>query len=288
VPNKEVMKQLRRQKKVWDEAQGWLASIYVGYYKQALDKYALTDVPEMICAKYFHTYDVVEWMKTIYIKLRQKGILKRAVVEEMQFILPFVITALTHDVARPQEAIETGAHTNQHGFNHGKIGADMIANSPLNEMGIPEFERIIAAVRQHGQIKADDSDCFTLIIRDADKMASLAEIEEASGRTFSSLTIGFSEDVLSCFLAGKRFRTNQIKTRADRIVLLLSWYIDLNYDVTKELFFEERIDQRCLEILKEHLFSEGADDPETRGSEHITTFQQIEAIVAVWKSELGI
>ena len=266
----------------WVEAQGWVASIYIKYYQLAIRQSPTTNLPEMISAKYFHTYDVVRWMKEIARQLIEAKII------ESESLLSLLITALIHDIARPLQAIKTGIYKDQANFNHGEIGANMIETSSLRDKGIPEFAQIIAAVRQHGEIKAKDNHFLTLALRDADKMASFAEIEIASLKSYPSSTIGFSKDVLSCFLAGTRISTNQIKTRADRIVFLFSWYFDLNFDVTRQLFFQEKIDQRGLKILEKALFSKKTDESTDSESKHLKIFQQIKDVVTAWRTELGI
>lgn len=164
-----------------------------------------------------------------------------------EFIELVKTAILLHDIARFYEIALL--KQNKH-IDHGVIGAQMLQNMPLfNDI------RIWLPIRHHGHLieelyadteyqkisdkhlqKEVEQICF--IVRDADKIANLHMlVNEADIRPLFlekekiDLEIDgkISETVKSAAFANGTIPRHLITTVADRVLSLLSWYKDINY-----------------------------------------------------------
>lgn len=241
------------------------------YYKQAIEK-----VPsdsffyQNINHKFKHSVDVLHIGQQILAntpELRTKN---------SQFISIAEKALLFHDIGRFKEAVNNYNNEKKHlpssalHYDHGLIGYNLLKNNPLYN-----DERILFSLRYHGKIKnsvtralnnptiknsplkQDFLDIINLV-RDADKMANLKVIKKNNHLTkdlfYRNLskearTAPLSAKVQEQFINKQTIRFNTLHSYADRILMILSWIFDLNYQYTQKLFTLRGYDKYLLREL---------------------------------------
>jgi hypothetical protein len=189
---------------------------------------------------------------------------------------------LFHDVGRFHEAvcryqalqqnISVSAASNR--FDHGIIGYDLLKDMPLyNDL------RILLAIKYHGKMMdevrasdlwqqaeqsplGDDAKKILYLVRDADKLANLQVIKSKNHLQHDIFFKLLSDEALHApisaavwqqFLARQTVVFTNLHSFADRIVMVLSWIFDLNYQYTKKAFISEGYARFLLnELAKYH------------------------------------
>ena len=187
---------------------------------------------------------------------------------DAEFITLAERALLFHDVGRFQEAVyrfqaqkqnkPVEASSNQ--FDHGAIGYDLLNNTPpYNDL------RILLAIKYHGkmmeEIRASDLWLQTeqhphgkaareilYLVRDADKLANLQVIKDKNHLQHDIFFKQLSDEALHApisaavwqqFLAHQTVLFTNVYSFADRILMVLSWIFDLNYQYSKKAFIAE-------------------------------------------------
>lgn len=188
---------------------------------------------------------------------------------------------LFHDVGRFEENVkryeaEAAKHelsALSNAYDHGLIGYEILQNlPPYNDL------RILLAVRYHGKMmsevkqsamwreveklpteQADEIKKILYLVRDADKLANL-KVQKAHHHlrqdafykqlSPEAVTGSFSTLPKEQFFAGQTVDYTNLKTYADRVLMVLSWIYDFNFLNTKKFFFTRQYDQYLLQELK--------------------------------------
>lgn len=233
------------------------------YYQDVKQKFlADSFYLDFINHKFVHSVDVLHVGQTI---LSTTPELKNKTAEFKDYAQKAL---LFHDVGRFQEAfLRFQADNEQKGvaacsnlYDHGSIGYELLKNNPLyNDL------RILFAVKYHGKMMEevrsslmmkevelspyeDDIIKILYLVRDADKLANLWVIKAENHLekdifykqlTKEALKAPLSEEVKEQFFSQKTILFPTVHTFADRILYVLSWVFDFNYQVTKEIFAEK-------------------------------------------------
>lgn len=158
-------------------------------------------------------------------------------------------------------------------FDHGLIGYNLLKNDPqYNDL------RILFAVRYHGKmmedVKAetmwrevqnspqkDDILQIFYLVRDADKMANFQAAKNYNHLQEDIFYKQLNDDakiapltpaVKEQFWAGKTILSSTIKTFSDRLLQILSWIYDFNYQYTKTVFLNDGCAQFLFDELAKH------------------------------------
>jgi len=186
---------------------------------------------------------------------------------------------LFHDVGRFKEALNRYQKDKKHikiapsACDHGLIGYNLMKKNPAyNDM------RILFALRYHGKMmnrvmtsklwkeianspQRDDIIKILYLVRDADKLSNLKNIKKEEHlkkdvfyRQLSSkaLNAPISEAVMAQFLARKTILFSTVFSFADRVLMVLSWIFDLNYEFTKQTFIKNGYDKYLLNELSQY------------------------------------
>lgn len=249
---------------------------FKNYYTAAAQKIpAESFFMQSVNHKFRHSVEVLHFGQRI---LR---VTPELAAENEDFIKTAQQALLFHDVGRFTEAVQlyeaaqnkgdlTAAFTTD---NHGVIGYELLKNDTnYNDM------RILFAVRWHGQMPADirrsemyqtveKSPQFAEIIkilrlvRDADKLANLRVIKEQDhlrhdlfyyNLTPETLNAPISGNVKKQFFAGQVILSATVHSFADRILQVLSWIYDFNYQATKLIFNTQKFSDYLLNELKKY------------------------------------
>ena len=187
---------------------------------------------------------------------------------------------LFHDVGRFEEAIlrfnSTNASLeskNSNQYDHGLIGYNKLKNNHLYNdirilIPILFHGKMIDEVKKSSEWKKisrspykNETKQILYLVRDADKLENLEKIKKEDKlrkdllfRSLSQEAIyaGLSESVKQQFFAKQTISLSTIHSFADRILLVISWIFDLNYQKTKEIFKQEEYDKHLLNMLSEY------------------------------------
>lgn len=245
--------------------------IFKQYYKQAIEKLPTDSFfYQNINHKFKHSVDVLHIGQQIMAhtpELQTKNTQFRDIAEK---------SLLFHDLGRFKEALNNYNNEKKHlpsclhHYDHGLIGYNILKKNPsYND------ERILFSLRYHGKIKSsvtralhnktiqnsplkqDITDIVNLV-RDADKLANLKVIKKDNHLTkdlfYRNLTkdarvAPLSEKVKQQFIKKQTIRYGDLHSYADRILMILSWIFDLNYQYTQKLFTLRGYDKYLLREL---------------------------------------
>lgn len=195
---------------------------------------------------------------------------------------------LFHDVGRFEEAVKRHNTPNLvakaeviNQYDHGLIGYEELKINPrYNDI------RILLAVRYHGKMMeeikksslwqeaensqyADEAKKILYLVRDADKLANLECIKKEDHLrkdlfykllTPEALNAELSESVKQQFFAEQTVLSSSVYSFADRILMIISWIFDFNYQTTRVLFKEKEYGKYLIELLKQ--YHQNSDDIE--------------------------
>jgi len=226
----------------------------------AFDDYVMQyDMNEdMIKYKYNHSYRVVHQAEEICRSLDLDNV-KRDTAS---------LIALLHDIARFKQWSEYKTFSDSKSFDHGDMGVKILFEDGLiNKFNVnkEDYDIIKDAIKNHNKFKIDskikgDNLLQCKIIRDADKIDilyafstnRLLELEEDD----KEITPSVAEAVLSHNQVLKK----DIKSKNDRLLMLVSLIYDLNFDYSKERIKNEKyIDKIYGHLKHKKLFKEYFD-----------------------------
>ena len=244
------------------------------YYKQAIKKVpADSFFYQNINHKFKHSVEVLHIGQKI---MEQTPELKN---KSPEFKDRAQKALLFHDVGRFLEALKNYKAEQNHltssplAYDHGLIGYRLLKKNPLYN-----DERILFALRYHGKIRSsverelhrktiknspliqDITDIIHLV-RDADKLANLKVIKKDNHLTkdlfYRNLskeerTAPISPNIKQQFIKKQTIRFNALTSYADRILMVLSWIFDLNYQYTEELFSLRNYDKYLIKELSRY------------------------------------
>ena len=247
------------------------------FYKEALQKVnGSTFYINNIRRKYIHSIRVL----TIGNKIRNKtALLSNNTTSELEDIA--IKALLFHDVGRFEEAVERYKQEENNEFspvwdrklNHGMIGVNILKNNPkYND------KRILFAIKFHGEMieKALNSKEYKeekdkkvkqemlhilYLVRDADKLENLYRIKNHNNLqkdvfykqlAEENKTASLTDKVIKQFLAKKVIKFSSVKTYADRLLMVLSWYFDINYKESIKISKEKQYKKYLLGELEKY------------------------------------
>ncbi len=188
---------------------------------------------------------------------------------------------LLHDIGRFQEAVyhyqaelqNMPITSISNKYDHGQIGYDLLKTlPPYNDL------RILLAIKYHGKMmeevrasdlwqqaeqstQGDEAVKILYLVRDADKMANLRVIKQndhlKEDLFFKQLTpqmlnAPISEAVWQQFIHHQTVVFSNVRSYADRLLMVLSWIFDLNYYYSKKLFVSEGYARYLLTELSQY------------------------------------
>lgn len=222
--------------------------------------------------KYKHSIEVLNWGKKILQNTPEFTDVSAQFTKVAEQALLF------HDVGRFEEAVkryEVAKYGNLTAdilakFDHGLIGYDLLKNNPqYNDL------RILFAVRYHGKmmedVKAsamwqevqnspqkDDILQIFYLVRDADKMANFQAAKNYNHLQEDIFYKQLNDDAKTApltpvvkgqFMEKKIILSSTVKTFSDRLLQVLSWIYDFNYQYTKTVFLKDG----CAQFLFDEL-----------------------------------
>ena len=206
----------------------------------AFDDYVMGfDINEdMISYKYMHSYRVVHQAEEIC-----RSINTDTVERDLSSNI-----ALLHDIARFKQWTEYKTFDDSKSFDHGDEGVKILFEEGLINKFIidkEDYDVVKKAISNHNKFSIDFSKLterealHSKIVRDADKLDilyafstnRLLEVEEDDSE--------INENVSEEFFAHRQVIKADVKSKNDRIIMLMGLVFDLNYDYSKERVLNE-------------------------------------------------
>lgn len=204
---------------------------------------------EMIKRKYYHTFRVVDYAKTIAIS---------EALNEHDYYLAF-ICALLHDIARFIQATEFGTYVDKLSFDHGDKGYEiLLADDYISRYVSNEDDKqiVVNAVKNHNKyaIESGLSDrelYFTKLTRDADKL----DIMDTQGNKISDNSFEMPDEVLCAIEEERAVKRDRIMQWSDLMVLIstLCFIYDINFIKSIEIIKDKEIVKRKIDVLEKNI-----------------------------------
>ncbi len=246
------------------------------YYREAVAKVpADAFYRQTINHKFKHSIEVLHIGQTI---LKETPELKK---KSAAFKQRAETALLFHDVGRFEEAALQYADESQNKavsattntYDHGLIGYNLLKeNKKYND------QRILFALKWHGKttaaIEASQDWCeaakephfnelkqILFLVRDADKLANLYHIKTDNHLekdlfyrqlTKEALNAPLSPAVLDDFYQKSTVLFPHVYSFADRVLMVISWIFDLNYETSKKIFKQNAYDVFLIKLLKKY------------------------------------
>ena len=200
------------------------------------------------------------------------------------------LSALLHDIGRAYEVGETKEKVKPHGY----YGADVI----LKQIETETNPFILIPVKYHGDLLAEenarkdlenmenlsneDKEIIIKLLRlvmDSDKLANLALFKTVDEWHFNFLNLEeeaiISDECFNSFCNRELVKTKDRKTVLDKILLIICWAYDLEYQASKTLLLKEKHLEDYLKMLNKYIekfkYNTSKEDLET-------TYMQFERI----------
>ena len=178
------------------------------------------------------------------------------------------LSALLHDIGRAYEVGETKEKVKPHGY----YGADVI----LKQIETETNPFILIPVKYHGDLLAEenarkdlenmenlsneDKEIIIKLLRlvmDSDKLANLALFKTVDEWHFNFLNLieeaVISDECFNSFCNRELVKTKDRKTLLDKILLIICWAYDLEYQASKTLLLKEKHLEDYLKIFNKYI-----------------------------------
>ena len=205
------------------------------------DKYVLRyDLSvRMIEYKYKHSYRVVHQAEEICRSINLDTV-ERDLASNI---------ALLHDIARFRQWTEYETFNDQKSFDHGDEGVKILfEEGEIHNYNIDEadYDIVKTAIANHNKYAVDYNKLsaretlHTKIIRDADKVDVLYALSTNKLLSISDDDSEISEDARDEFFDHKQVTRKITSSQNDRILCIISFIFDLNYDYSKARVYNEK------------------------------------------------
>lgn len=210
---------------------------------------------------YIHTYYTADTFIMDRVLLKEKHskrvaditvqLAQHAGLSDRQQIIAEV-TGLFHDLARFRQVAEYRTFIDAESFDHGDKGADLLAESRiLQDFFSPAEQASIAfAIANHNKMRIEptdpESELLAKIIRDADKLDIFRILPpvEADHK--------YSPSMIEQLQTGGVLSYTDVRSLADKRLIRLSWFYDINFDWTLTQLVEEGHLERQLAALPDN------------------------------------
>ena len=217
--------------------------------KKEFDKYTnLFDMNNCdVKYKYNHSYRVMKLSNMIAknLKLSKEDIMLATVI------------GLLHDIGRFKQLKMFDSYDDKN-IDHADLGVKILFEEGLiHNLKIESkyYDIIKFAIVNHNKLNIEKTDnekenMHAKIIRDADKIDILKAHVIYNDYKEIETDEKISEPVRNSFYNNNAIKKKDLKNRNDRIILLLAFIFDINYDINIKYIEKERIIQKFYEMIK--------------------------------------
>lgn len=229
--------------------------------KQKID-YAAEEMKKYIADYNLSDYNIsIKFKHTFSVTAFAQDISKRLGLDVENTYIAAVV-AILHDIARFEQLRLFNCFEDNKTFDHGDYGVKLLFEDGLIEkFGIDEkyYGCISYAIKNHNKYTItppkttsdQDFEMHAKIIRDADKLDNFEAMTQGRfGVTGSYGGEGLSPEVKLAMDEGRSFQYKYIKTELDRACGRLSWFYDLHFDCSKQIFLENKYYDAAYEVFK--------------------------------------
>lgn len=215
-------------------------------FKNYVYKYNMDD--SNISCKYYHSLRVKNFSKEIalYEKLSKDDV-KLA-----------IIIGILHDYGRFEQWMNYNTYSDVNSIDHGELAVQLlfdkgdITNFYNKEA---DYNIIKTAIKYHNKIDiplslSNDETMFCKIIRDADKL-DIFNLFIENKILFEEDNERISENIIDDFYNKKKIDYRDLKSKADKIILDLAMFYDINSKFSYKYIIENKIVERLFEQIED-------------------------------------
>ncbi|MBP2636350.1 MAG: hypothetical protein H6Q72_2257 [Firmicutes bacterium] len=213
----------------------WLENYIHTYYTD--DKFIM----ERILLKEVHSKRVAETM--VQLAGQEK------LTERQQFLAEVI--GMFHDIARFRQVTEYRTFVDAESFDHGTVGAEILAETGvLRKLSTAEQDTVAFAVTIHNKMlvppASPENELFAKLIRDADKLDIFRILPPIQADH------NYAPKLIEQLKIGGVLSYTDVKSVADKRLIRLSWFYDINFDWTLKLLVDEGHLDRQLAALPDN------------------------------------
>lgn len=148
------------------------------------------------------------------------------------------VVGLFHDIARFRQVTEYRTFVDAESFDHGSVGAKILAETDiLRDLPQKEQNIVFFAVMNHNKMlippTTPENELFAKLIRDADKLDIFRILPPVEADH------NYAPAMVNQLKKGGVLSYTDVKSLADKRLIRLSWFYDINFDWTLNALVEE-------------------------------------------------
>lgn len=229
--------------------------------KKVFNEYAKTfDLGNQnIKRKFVHSYNVAKYAE----------IIGNNIFDNQDDVYICFVIGLLHDISRFKQWTLYGSHKDTKEYNHPDKSVEILFNENMIEkfpVDKKYYDIIKFAIANHGALKIDETQKdptvlkFAKMIRDADKLdllrQSMNQGQPIFANEFSSDKM--SEKVLETFYKKQCVNKADCNSVADRAIMQTAMSFDINFDISKKIYLENKFFMASYTNYKDVLSKENA------------------------------
>ena len=209
--------------------------------------------------KFIHSYNVAKYAETI----------GKNIFNNKEDVYVCFVIGLLHDISRFKQWTLFSSYKDTKEYNHPDKSVEilfdenMIQEFPVNKK---YYEIIKFAIANHGALKIDETQKdetflkFAKMIRDADKLDILRQSMNQGQPSFSNEfeCEDISEKVLETFYKKQCVNKADCKSVVDRAIMQTAMSFDLNFDISKKIYLDNKFYMASYINYKDVLSKENA------------------------------
>lgn len=191
--------------------------------------------------KFKHSYNVAKYAETI----------GKSIFQSEEDVYVCYVIGLLHDISRFKQWTLYSSYKDTEEYNHPYKSAEILFDENYIEkfpVDKKYYDIIKFAIANHGALKIDESQKdevilkFAKMIRDADKLDILRQSTKQGQPSFANefASEDISEKVLETFYKKQCVNKADCKSVADRAIMQTAMSFDMNFDISKKIYLDNK------------------------------------------------
>ena len=233
---------------------------------------------KVLCIKAFNNYAKQFDLKCPHIKkklihsfnvAKYAEIIGKNIFDSKEDIYVCFVIGLLHDISRFKQWTLYSSYNDTKEYSHPEKSAEILFDEKyIKQFPIDKkyYDIIKFAIANHGALEIDENQRdetllkFAKMIRDADKLDLLRQSMKQGQPSFSNEynTDKISDEVLKTFYKKQCIKKADCKSVADRAIMQTAMSFDLNFDISKKIYLDNKFYMASYINYKDILSKENA------------------------------
>jgi putative nucleotidyltransferase with HDIG domain len=152
------------------------------------------------------------------------------------------ICGLYHDIGRFEQFYKYNTYWDKDSIDHGELGSKII-NDFKFDITHDEFEILRLSILYHNKYEIplfdDKTQLFINITRDSDKVDIYRVVMKYHTEELKVIDDDISDKVFNSIMKEQVVNYDDVQTKMDNYILMLSWVYDINYSITFDIIKEQ-------------------------------------------------